>query len=159
MEILSSFIGDYSFLSNFFLAQVNYEGETYPTVEHAFQAAKTLDGPSRKAIKGADTPAQAKKLGQKVILRDDWEQVKFEVMYQLLKEKFENPDPRRKLLDTGDAQLIEGNDWGDRVWGCVSVKGIWVGENHLGRLLMRIRSEIKDGAVMASMDSVLNNLL
>lgn len=156
---LTGFIDAHFFLSNFSPSRVSFEGEIYPSVEHAFQAAKTLDPISRNIIRMSDTPGQAKKLGRKVDLRPDWQLVKFEIMYQLLKEKFENADLRRRLLETGDSLLIEGNDWGDRVWGCVLLQGEWVGENHLGRLLMRIRSEIKDGLVMPSTDSVLNDLL
>ncbi len=156
---LTSFTDTHFFLSNFYPSRVSFEGEIYPSVEHAFQAAKTLDPISRNIIRLSNTPGQAKKFGRKVDLRPDWKQVKFEIMYQLLKEKFEAPVLRQRLLETGDSLLIEGNDWGDRVWGCVLLKGDWVGENHLGRLLMRIRSEIKDGLVMPSTDSVLNDLL
>jgi ribA/ribD-fused uncharacterized protein len=88
-------------------------------------------GPVRPAAKG---------LGRQGSLRADWEQVKFDLMHTLLQQKFAQPELRQALLDTGDAELIEGNTWGDRVWGCVLVKGQWVGKNQLGILLMRVRA-------------------
>lgn len=144
MSVISNFHGDNFFLSNFFSSPVVFNNETYPTVEHAFQAAKTLDGAQRRSIQAAETPAQAKQLGRKVTLRSDWEQAKLTIMLELLKQKFSRPDLREQLLGTGDAELIEGNTWGDRVWGCVFVDGQWVGQNHLGKLLMRVREEYKE---------------
>lgn len=143
MSAITSFRGDYSFLSNFFLIEIVLDGERYPTVEHAFQAAKTLDKEQRRTILQAETPAKARRLGRKVALRPDWDQVKFDIMLDLLRQKFSQPDLRQRLLETGDAELIEGNAWGDRIWGCVLVEGQWVGENHLGKLLMKVRLEIQ----------------
>lgn len=80
-------------------------------------------------------PSEAKRLGRRVKLREDWEEVKELVMYEICYHKFsQNPDIRKMLLDTGDAELIEGNTWGDK---------IGVGENRLGKILMRIRNELK----------------
>lgn len=141
MTVISSFQGEYFFLSNFFYSPVEFDGEIYPAVEHAFQAAKTFDAELRQGILQASSPAQAKHQGRTVPLRSDWEQVKFEIMFMLLKFKFSHPDLRQKLLETGDAELIEGNNWGDKVWGCVSYKGQWIGKNHLGKLLMKVRAD------------------
>jgi len=137
---ITRFRGTWSFLSNFFPALIVLNGKTYPTVEHAYQAAKTVREEERVAIRQAPSPAQAKRLGQRVTLRPDWEQVKLGIMLDLLRRKFQDPALRRKLLSTGNAPLIEGNHWGDRFWGCVLEKGRWVGKNHLGRLLMRVRA-------------------
>ena len=79
---------------------------------------------------------RAKRLGR-VELRSDWEEVKIEVMREVLRCKFsQNPDLKAKLIATGDAELIEGNNWNDRFWGVC--RG--VGQNHLGRLLMELRA-------------------
>ena len=87
-------------------------------------------------------PQAAKRLGRRVELRPDWESVKYDVMYQVCKAKFtQNPNLLERLLATGDAELVEGNTWGDQVWGVC--KG--VGENHLGKTLMRIRAELGNG--------------
>ena len=84
-------------------------------------------------------PAEARRAGQKLPMRTDWESVKIDVMFRCLKEKFKDPELREKLIDTGDEELIEGNWWGDTFWGVCQGKG----ENHLGKLLMTIREEIK----------------
>ena len=134
---INLFKGEYAFLSNFQKCMVEFEGITYPSVEHAFQAAKTLDRDERlKFTKGS--PVTVKGMGRRLKLRSDWEDVKDSVMYICLKSKFQNPEMRKKLLDTGDAVLIEGNNHGDRYWGVVNGEG----QNKLGRLLMQIRSDI-----------------
>src|SRR5262245_37464769 len=143
MQSITAFHGAYAFLSNFAASPVVLDGETYPTVEHAFQAAKTFDPAQRQSIREANTPATAKRLGRQVTLRADWEQVKFEIMRQLLLQKFTLPELRAALLATGDAELIEGNTWNDRTWGKTLVKGQWVGKNWLGELLMAERREIR----------------
>jgi ribA/ribD-fused uncharacterized protein len=143
MTTISDFHGDNFFLSNFFPCQVIFQGETYPTVEHAFQAAKTLDQEQRQSILQAATTAQAKELGRNVTMRQDWEQIKFDIMLELLKQKFSRVDLRKSLLKTGDAELIEGNTWGDEVWGCVLINNKWIGKNHLGKLLMQVRADIQ----------------
>ena len=143
ITVINSFQGEYFFLSNFFYSPFEFDGEIYSTVEHAFQAAKTFDTEQRQSIRLAASPAQAKQLGRAVQLRPDWEQVKFDIMLALLRLKFSQADLRQKLLDTGDSELIEGNTWGDKVWGCVLYKGQWVGQNHLGKLLMQVRADIR----------------
>ena len=143
MTVINSFQGEYFFLSNFFYGPFEFDGEIYSTVEHAFQAAKTFDTEQRQSIRLAASPAQAKQLGRAVQLRPDWEQVKFDIMLALLRLKFSQADLRQKLLDTGDSELIEGNTWGDKVWGCILYKGQWVGQNHLGKLLMQVRADIR----------------
>jgi ribA/ribD-fused uncharacterized protein len=144
MPPITAFHGPHGFLSNFFASPVVLDGQTYPTVEHAFQAAKTFDPEQRQLIRDAPAPATAKRLGRgrQVDLRADWEQVKYGLMHSLLQQKFANPELRQALLDTGDAELIEGNTWGDRTWGRVLVKGKWIGKNQLGELLMQVRAEI-----------------
>jgi len=139
---ITAFDGPYFFLSNFYYSPVEWEGELYSTVEHAFQAAKTLRLEERQKIQLAPTPALAKQLGRRVTLRSDWETIKIEVMRDLLAQKFSDPDLEAQLLATKDAELIEGNTWGDRIWGCVLIKGVWQGHNHLGKLLMETRAAL-----------------
>lgn len=136
---ITTFRGRYYFLSNFYLCKVEFDEMEYPSSEHAFQAAKTLDMGRRKFIATRSSPALAKMEGRRVKLRKDWEQAKINVMRQILKSKFSNPTLRSKLLATDDTTLVEGNNWGDTFWGIC--KGI--GENHLGKLLMEIRDELK----------------
>jgi N-glycosidase YbiA len=126
-------------LSNFEPSGVELEGETYPAAEHAFQAAKTHDQDERRAIRAATTPAQAKQLGRGVKLRPDWEAVKVVVMYELVRQKFaNNAELREQLLATGDAELVEVNNWRDRFWGVYRGEG----RNELGKILMRVREEL-----------------
>jgi ribA/ribD-fused uncharacterized protein len=99
-------------------------------------AAKTLDVAERTRFLEIE-PKEAKLLGRQIQLRSDWESVKFDVMASVLFDKFyRNRSLRGKLLATGDAELIEANHWGDIIWGTDEEGN---GENHLGRLLMRIR--------------------
>ena len=136
----------FDWLSNFYPCLVRWDGATYRTTEAAFQAAKTDDWDHRIRIYNATTPGQAKALGQrysfekyKVVIRPDWDEIKFDVMHNLCSQKFHQPGFREKLLATGGAMLIEGNTWGDRIWGVVN----GVGENHLGKTLMRIRAGLR----------------
>lgn len=133
------FDGDYNFLSNFYEHEVFYEGKLYPTNEHAFQAAKTFDENEKEKIRKSKTASRAKFLGRKVKLRDDWEDVKIQIMYDICLEKFKNEDLKEKLLNTGDKTLIEGNTWNDDFWGKCNEDG----QNHLGKILMQIRNELR----------------
>jgi ribA/ribD-fused uncharacterized protein len=123
---------------------------TFPTSEHAFQWSKaaTVDGALQ--ILDAKTPGDAKKLGKLIIKRPDWETIKVDTMKQILQAKFSiwNQDQitqnqlAQKLVETGNAELVEGNNWGDTFWGQCPLGN---GENMLGKLLMKVRSEIRHG--------------
>ena len=142
MEPILSFTGWYGFLSNFVETPVFLDGDLYWTVEHAFQAAKSLDPAVRRRVQLQETPGKAKAEGRRVALRADWEVVKEDVMLYLLQQKFSQEPFRRQLLATGDAHLEEGNTWGDRYWGVCPV-GSGYGQNRLGVLLMQVRSELR----------------
>lgn len=136
---ITSFSGEYRWLSNFYYAGVFFEGRLYPSTEHAYQAAKTLSSAEREAVKLCKTCGQAKRLGQTVTVRPDWESVKLDVMYAVVWYKFANHDNLKKLLlATGDQHLIEGNTWRDYFWGVCGGRG----ENHLGRILMDVRNKL-----------------
>lgn len=137
---IKEFRGEFRFLSNFWDSLLWHDGIQYPTVEHAFQAAKTLDFHRRWEISKLETPGEAKRAGRQVVLRPDWEQVKTMVMLELVLQKFARHDGlRRRLLATGDAILIEGNTWGDKFWGVCNGEG----ENHLGRILTEVRARLR----------------
>src|SRR5580692_6689116 len=97
-KCIDQFIGPYRFLSNFYSAVVKYKSSDYPTVEHAFQAAKTVDDFTRRLICAAKTPGMAKRLGRRVDLRPEWESVKLDVMLGLLRQKFANDPLKHQLL-------------------------------------------------------------
>jgi ribA/ribD-fused uncharacterized protein len=139
-EPIKEFRGSYAFLSNFHKSVVMLGGLSFPTVEHAFQAAKTEDVEQRISIMLADTPAQAKRLGRQVTLRGDWEDMKITVMHMLLTQKFEQASLKERLLATLPRLLEEGNSWSDTFWGVDLTTG--KGKNVLGKLLMQVRLEI-----------------
>ena len=88
-------------------------------------------------IRNAPSPGAAKRMGRKIAIRNDWEAVKEKVMLSVVRAKFEDAYLRRLLTATGTAALIEGNEWGDRFWGVCRGEG----ENRLGKILMKVRSE------------------
>jgi ribA/ribD-fused uncharacterized protein len=130
-----AFRGEYRFLSNFFVEEDGL------TNEHRFQAAKAVDDRQRLWVLNARTPQQAKLRGNRVRLREDWEDVKDDVMLDLLRTKFA---PGSKLalhlMSTRGLVLEEGNSWGDDYWGVKLYTG--EGRNRLGVLLMQVRSEL-----------------
>lgn len=135
--MINEFRGKYYFLSNFYSSPVTYEGLIYLNNEATFQSAKTFS--DRECFTNLD-PSSAKKLGRRVQLRSDWEDVKYNVMYEIVKAKFtQNLKLKAKLLETDNQHLEEGNTWGDEIWGTVN----GVGENNLGKILMRVREEIR----------------
>lgn len=134
--MINKFRGTNRFLSNFFETDVTWEGLTYPSSEAAFQAAKTLDQEERKRF-CTMPPTQAKREGYRVKLRNDWEEVKVQLMYEIVLAKFtQNEFLKQKLISTGNEWLEEGNTWGDKTWGTVN----GVGNNYLGKVLMAVRS-------------------
>lgn len=137
---ICAFRNSYRFLSNFYPATVELDGVEFPSVEHAYQAAKTLNKLDRDAIL-LMTPGEAKKYGQTLALRSDWEHEKLRVMQDLVCQKFTKHEVLRTLLiGTGTAELVEGNTWGDMFWG-VDLK-TQMGDNYLGRILMLVRQAI-----------------
>lgn len=138
---ITVFRGPTRWLSNFHEIPITFDGHEYKTVEHAYMAAKTLDWAEREAIRNCKTPGDAKRMGRTVTLRSDWEEIKLPVMKMLLKAKFSDPTLKAKLLETVPHELIEGNAWGDRVWGAEwdADENQWVGQNLLGKAIMEIR--------------------
>jgi predicted NAD-dependent protein-ADP-ribosyltransferase YbiA (DUF1768 family) len=116
---ITRFRDQYDFLSNFYICTIMLDSVDYPSVEHAFQAAKTFDSDERYQVQTAPTPAQAKRLGRRVTLREDWESVKLDI--------------------------LEVNTWNDRFYGAMwnEKKAEWIGKNHLGKILMKVRQELR----------------
>lgn len=136
-KTISEFRGEYEFLSNFYETEIYYWGYKYRNAEAAFQAMK--DPLQASLFVGLDAKA-AKRLGRKVNLRKDWEQLKVDFMYSVCFAKFtQNPELGDRLVSTGDKTLVEGNTWGDTEWGVCNGKG----KNLLGNILMQVREKIK----------------
>jgi len=150
-SIIGAFIGRFRFLSNFYPAKVRYESTRFPTVEHAYQAAKFLadvevlvDGKVvrlRTLILEAKTPGKAKRLARKYahLQRPSWKKEKLSIMRELVRQKFSCYNMSRRLIQTGHYQIIEGNGWGDTFWGMCGGNG----KNHLGKILMELRKEFR----------------
>jgi predicted NAD-dependent protein-ADP-ribosyltransferase YbiA (DUF1768 family) len=158
-KIIDSFAGEYEYLSNFYPVQIFFRGHWYPTVENAFQSQKDDDEFYQlqfrtsaeilyfhQCINGAHikfdhikiyelTPGQAKRAGRKCELKKDWEKIKVPLMDELVDIKFNNPILEKRLLQTDDAILIEGNTWDDQFWGVCG----GVGLNMLGKSIMKAR--------------------
>lgn len=160
--MIDSFTGRWNFLSNFFPVEIEHQGIKYPSVEHYYVAMKVkndqqIDGKyigyvdCRELISKIKTPGEAKRFGRTLKIRKDWDNVKFDVMLWGVREKFKKEELREMLLNTGDQQLIEGNFWNDTYWGVC--KG--VGENNLGKILMRVREEVKNLNKKPSLEDVL----
>jgi len=142
--MIDEFSGDYRFLSNFWELDIPLvvDGLVFDSVEAAYQAMKTLDPIAQGKFQEL-TPSEAKKFGRTVDLREDWEEVKIGIMTDLARMKFENnPHLAHLLLETYDEMLLEGNWWGDHFWGVD--RKTHFGENHLGRILMQIRGELRN---------------
>lgn len=140
--MIDTFTGKYSFLSNFYQLDtpIVYHNFSWNNVECVYQAMKYSYNPKVvKMIHTWDNPSKAKRF--RGILRDDWEDVKVQIMYELLCQKFQNVILYRKLLETAPHELVEGNYWHDNFWGnctcdrCQDIEGL----NTLGKLLMKIR--------------------
>lgn len=164
-----AFKGPFRFLSNFYACGTRFTIEVgeqgiatrATTLEHAYQASKCVHIRDARFILGQPTAVTARRAGRakKTAIRPDWDQVRVATMRELVRQKFEAPAMRTLLLATGDRELIEGNDWGDRFWGAVRAielrdgetrwhlgeLGSWAGENWLGRILMERRSAIRAG--------------
>jgi len=137
--------GDFRFLSNFHPAPIEVDGLVFPTVEHAYQAAKTKDRNEKQFIAALPSPGSAKR--HLISVRDDWEQLKLSVMETLVELKFHTHEElRQKLCATGTCCIEETNTWGDRFWGVSQ----GTGENHLGRILMRVRARLQSETTLPS---------
>lgn len=136
---INKFSGSNAFLSNFYPCEIYIDGLCYPTAEHAYQALKTIDTLWRVKIQHCQSPSIAKRLGKKVPLNNPvWLKDRgLSVMRDIIARKMAYKEIRDKLKETGEAELIEGNSWGDTFWGVCNGKG----ENNLGKIWMEIRKK------------------
>lgn len=138
-KYIKGFFGDYRFLSNYHQVPILYDGIMYQSTEAAYQAAKCIDEKDKIEFKFYG-PGKAKREGQKVKMRPDWDQIKDQIMYDINLIKYTtDEDLKYKLLSTGERYLEETNYWQDDYWGVVNG---W-GENKLGNILMKIRADLK----------------
>lgn len=152
MNEINSFNGDFKFLSNFSPHIIRDEsGIIWQTVEHYYQAMKTINADERGRIFNAFSPGRAKKIGQEVTLRPDWDMKQFDFMTQGVTWKFlQNEDIKKLLISTDGYKLVEGNHWHDNIWGecmCNKCFGNIDGKNWLGEILMILREVIINGCI------------
>lgn len=141
MEKIDFFRGEYDWLSNFYYSPVTINDKRYNTNEHFFQACKATIKSDHELIRKAKTPAIAKRLGRQILIREDWNKIRDEIMLKGVKEKFfQHIDLAQKLIETKNAILIEGNYWKDEYWGVYNGNG----KNKLGEILMYVRSLLKN---------------
>jgi ribA/ribD-fused uncharacterized protein len=136
----------YGAFSNLYRRPVEFEGELFPTAEHAYQAGKARKPEVRRWLMAAPTPALLAMAAHGLYVWDiapNWSKIKFERMKGVLRAKFsQHEDLRELLLSTGSARLVESatvNNAVNRLWG--EVNG--VGQNKLGQLLMEVRDELR----------------
>lgn len=143
LKAITRFRGKNHFLSNFSRYPVTLERKKYPTVEHAFQAMKSLNPKVQEKIRKQETPLDAKRLGNSIKLRDGWDKMRTGVMFDLVYLKFtQNEEARKLLIGTGKDYIIEGNRHHDDYWGvclCSECQLKPVGQNRLGLILMEVR--------------------
>lgn len=140
--MIKEFQGEYRWLSNFAPVKITIEGITYPSVEHAYMSAKS-DSKEWKIFCSDELnkPGFIKKESRKIKLKDNWNNIKYNVMKECLEQKFNTNPYKRLLIETGDEWLQEGNMWNDIYWGvCLKT---FKGENNLGKLIMEIRETLK----------------
>jgi ribA/ribD-fused uncharacterized protein len=136
----------YGVFSNLSRCEVTFEGRTYPTAEHAYQAGKARKDAVREWILAAPTPSLAAMAAHGLYVWDvvpNWAEIKFDRMRGVLRAKFEqHPNLKELLLGTGRARLVEAgtvNNAVNRLWGEVNGKG----QNMLGVMLMELRDELQ----------------
>lgn len=144
MKAIEGFFKEYRFLSNFHVKEFTFNGKSYQSSEHAYQAYKATNEEDHEYIRMSPTPNDAKKRGQKIIMRPDWNDVKINIMREILIEKFKDEELKQLLLATGDAYLEETNYWHDNFFGVCVCEDCqhYSAKNNLGKILMEIRKNL-----------------
>ncbi len=162
--MITSFTGEYAFLSNFYRCPFMVYSSVWPTAEHCYQASKAADPGQARWVATAETPGEARRRGRQVVLLPAWDRRRRAIMLEILLAKFDLPtELGDRLLATRPHALVEGSAWGDDFWGAVAGLPVyrltdspwlwkddagmcWQGRNWLGRLLMTVRDVIDPGA-------------
>ena len=133
--------GNYGKFSNFAPYPIVLDGLTWPTSEHYFQAQKIDDEAYQKKILKEPSPMKAAKFAREInVIKSNWDEIRDNIMYKAVLAKFtQHPELKELLLSTNDSILIEHTQ-NDSYWGD---GGDGSGENMLGKILMRVRDEIK----------------
>lgn len=141
LPILDCYERDYYIFSNFSAFQLYWKGKIYPTSEHAYHSEKFDDPKIKNMIRKMPSAHACFKWAEenKNIRRVDWDEVKLDIMKEILKEKAnQHPYVMKKLKASGDNAIVECS-WRDNFWGWGPNKD---GQNQLGKLWMEIRKEL-----------------
>jgi len=140
--MIKEFQGEFRFLSNFTDVEIEFEGRTFPSVEHAYMSAKSDDEHWKDFCSQKEIPAgTVKRKSKNITLVNNWEVKKVDIMKILIRQKFNKQPFKNLLLSTGDQIIQEGNNWNDKFWGvCLKTNQ---GENYLGKIIMKIREELQ----------------
>ena len=131
----------YGYMSNFYRSRIFLDGKWWNTVEHYYQAMKTIFADEQEMVRFAKTPRIARDLGQTVSFRNNFDQDKYMVMKKAVLAKFvQHHNLREQLLATNDEFLIEDSKV-DAYWGCGADGS---GQNMLGKVLMEVRTELHE---------------
>lgn len=148
--MIKEFFGETKWLSNFALVDIELDGIEYPSTEHGYMSLKNDSNEWKTCCRGSNDPyaddymftcGQIRRLGQEIRLKPNWDSIRLESMRKVLVKKFIQEPFRSQLLATGDEELQEGNNHGDRFYGVDLATG--EGENHLGKLIMEIREQLR----------------
>jgi ribA/ribD-fused uncharacterized protein len=140
VDVLEFYSDENRIYSNMYSCIIHINGKLYRSSEHWYQCNKTLDPVIHEQIRSCRSGYEAKKLGNTIEIRPDWDDIKLEIMYIGVYNKFkQNPKLRNRLLATDDGLLVENNKHKDSYWGVYN----GIGENHLGKILMRVRDQLR----------------
>ena len=134
--------GEYGYLATYSNYGFFKDGVFWKTSEHYYQAQKFMDSDTKIRIQNAETPKIASTIGRdrNLNLRSDWEEVKQDVMFDAVYYKFkQNKDILQKLLNTGDAKIIEATVK-ENYWGCGPNND---GQNNYGKILVKVRETLR----------------
>lgn len=140
--MIKQFQEEYRWLSNMEPCNIEMDGEIYPSVEHAYMSAKSVDPLWKDFCISTTSPYTVKEQSKFIALRPDWEYIKKSVMLYCLEQKYRQEPYMSKLIATGDEHIQEGNNWKDIFWGIDLATG--KGQNNLGIMIMNIRTELQN---------------
>lgn len=147
-DVVGFYEREFYTFSNFSSFAIEWKGVLWMTSEHAYQAAKFDSQEIQEEIRNARSAHDAKKVAEmhSAEKKKEWEEIKLKVMEDILRAKLaQHPYVKKKLLQTGDQQLVE-DSWRDAYWGWGPDKN---GANHLGKLWMKLRAELADSGARA----------
>ena len=137
-EAIRGFFDQFRFLSNFHVSPCHYNDHCYMSTEHAYMAQKATNREDMVYIATSPNPIEARRRGKTIKLREDWDDIRLDVMYKANLSKYKDPIMRRRLQQTGNRYLEETNWWNDKFWGVCNGQG----QNNLGKIIMRVRYEM-----------------